>query len=448
LRLLRSGAVYAVANLASAAMPFLLLPLLTRVLGPAQYGSVVGFMLLVTVCQTVAGLSMNAAVGVAWFKRSAEEMRDYTTSALIVAAASTAVAAAAGASALWHWPALVEGVTPAWGALAALTAGANIVLQCRLVLWQARQRAVACALLQFAVSGVNVALSLLAVLVFAWGGQGRNAGVAAAYVLAGLAAVTLLAREGELGSTPRVEHLRHQLHFAAPLVLHALAGALLATADRWVVAVRLDAASLGLYGAGAQLGMVMAMLADAFVKAFTPWLYDQLRSTDAEQRRLAVAGAVYAVLPGFLLLALAVGAVLHVTSGLLLGPRYAAAAQVLPWFMLGGAFGGLYMCGSALLYFESRTGRLASMTSLSALVGTACTWVLVGRLGLGGAAVGYAFTQGLLALVTLWMAMRSVDLPWQHPMPALAAWLRAALRHDGGAERPPAPPLEPRKTTP
>ena len=61
---LHSGAIYAAANIASAGVPFLLLPLLTRVLGPVEYGHVVSFTLLVTLCLTVAGLNAHAALGV------------------------------------------------------------------------------------------------------------------------------------------------------------------------------------------------------------------------------------------------------------------------------------------------------------------------------------------------------------------------------------------------
>jgi hypothetical protein len=71
---LRAGAIYAAANLVAAAVPFLLLPILTRVLGPDQYGQVVNFSLLVTVCMTLAGLNAHAALGVVWFKQPREKV--------------------------------------------------------------------------------------------------------------------------------------------------------------------------------------------------------------------------------------------------------------------------------------------------------------------------------------------------------------------------------------
>ena len=39
-QLLRAGAIYGIANVVSAGVPFLLIPILTRALSPADYGLV------------------------------------------------------------------------------------------------------------------------------------------------------------------------------------------------------------------------------------------------------------------------------------------------------------------------------------------------------------------------------------------------------------------------
>ncbi len=443
MKFLRSGAIYAAANIASAAVPFLLLPLLTRVLGPAEYGSVVAFALLVTLCQSVAGLNAHAAMGVVWFQRPQQEVPAFTGTALVVAVASTALVTLLVGLAFTLFPRISDIGAP-WAMLAALTAGANVVLQCRLVLWQSQHRALQSAALQLATSALNVGLSLLAVLVFGMGGDGRNAGIATATLTMSLVAVALFARAGELQWAPSAEQRSTLLRFGAPLIVHALAGVLIGTADRWSVSIRLDAAALGVYGAGAQLGMVMYILADAFVKAYSPWLYSRLRGGTAQDSRVAV-GAIYAAMPTFVALSLVVGLALHASAVWLLGPRYQTAAAVLPWFMAGGAASGIYMCTSVLFFFHGRTARLASVTLSAALVGLSLTWWLVGRYGATGAAAGFAATQGVLALFTTVVAMRSFELPWREIGPALAAWWQASFAQPRAT--PSAKTLEPGKTT-
>jgi O-antigen/teichoic acid export membrane protein len=418
MRLLRSGLIYTVANLATAGLPFLLLPFLTRALGPAEYGQVVAFALIVGLTGALAGFNVHAAVGVMWFRRDAEDMRRLVGMAMILALASTAVIAPATALVLYLRPEIGAGLHPVWGAVAAVTAGANVVVQARLGLWQARDMPWRVGGFQFTTAALNISASLFAVLVLGFGAAGRNGAYAAATLAAALIAVIALMRGGELSRHIRRQDLVDLVRFGCPLAVHILAGAILATADRWLVAIRLDAQALGLYGAGAQLGMVMAILGDAFVKAYAPWLYGRLRGDTAEDRLWAV-GAAYGVIPLFLVTGLALGIFLHFAAGMVLGPAFAASAVVLPWFMLGGALNGVYLSISSLYFFSGRTALLAAVTITSGIISLLLTIVLTLAFGMIGAAMGYAAAQGVLGLTAMTVAMKTFDLPWGQPLAAL-----------------------------
>jgi O-antigen/teichoic acid export membrane protein len=180
------------------------------------------------------------------------------------------------------------------------------------------------------------------------------------------------------------------------------------------------------YGAAAQLGALMALVADAFVKAFNPWLFRRLQD-ERPASHLQVVGAMYAAWPAFAIVGSAMCALLVVGGPAMLGPTYHSALHVLPWFMLGGAFSGAYLAVSGLYFFHNRTALLSSFSFPCAALGLAVTMLLVRRFGVAGAAAGYAFTQGLLACFSWWVARRYFGLPWRPPRPALAAWL-AGLR--------------------
>ncbi len=434
---LKSAVIYMVANVASAAVPLLLLPLLTRVLTPGDYGQVIAFSLLVTLCQCVTGLNVHAALGVIWFRQPRETLPDYTGAALTIALVSTLIVALLVFLVFSAWPDLMAGITPHWAALAAATAGANVILQSRLVLWQSQGKAMQSASLQFLTSVTNVALSLLAVLGLGWGGDGRNFGFASATVIMATVAILAFLKAGEIRWAPTRAKFRHLIGFGLPLVFHTFAGVLLSTADRWTISIKLDSASLGIYGAGAQLGMTMAILGDAFVKAFSPWLYAKLSEETPDSRHCAV-GAIYAAMPMFFVMALGLWAALAIGSTLLLGPQYRLAADYLPWFMLGGAFNGVYLCTSVLFFHNAKTRLLATVSFLSGLGAAALTWLLISTFGVTGAATAYACGQGVLALATTVVAMQTFNLPWFQPRRALMTWfnevefLRRLLPATGG----------------
>jgi len=427
MRFLHAGAIYAAANIASAAVPFLLLPLLTRVLSPADYGHIVAFALLVTLCMPFAGLSVHSAVGVAWFNRPRDEIPVFNAMALGLIVVTTAIVAPVVALVVIWMPSLVADLPPAWGAVAALTAGANVLLQCRLVLWQSQGQPLRNAVLQVSASLLNVGLSLVAVLALGWGAAGRNGGIAASAVAMASVAVVIFMLSRDATWSFRPKYLADQVRYGMPLIPHVLAGVFLGTIDRWMVSMQLGPEALGIYGAGAQLGMVMSILADAFVKAYNPWLYAQL-GPDNATGKYSVVGAVCVAVPAFACAGAVVGLILHWTSGVFLGPRYAEAATVLPWFVLGGSLSGVYFCLSSIFFFTGRTGLLASSTSSAAAVGAIMVWLLVAFLGLKGAAIGFAVMQGLLALFVAVTAINSFDLPWFEIRKAVGTLLQSAYR--------------------
>jgi O-antigen/teichoic acid export membrane protein len=425
-RFLKSGATYAIGNATSAAVPFLLLPLLTRMFGPAEYARIVNFGLLVTFCTAFAGLNMHAALGVVRFQRPESEVPAFTGNALALIGLSTATVTAIVALLAAVFPALFGGLGAGWAALAVVTAGSNVVQMSRLVMWQSQHRAAANVTLQVFTSMLNVSLSLVAVLLLGFGGDGRNGAIAVASIASACIAFGhfVLSREVEFSIDRR--HVRTLLVFGAPLIVHTVAAVVMSSADRWTVSAKLGPAELGVYGAGAQLGMVMSLIADAFVKAYSPWLYGKLASNEPADRRYAV-GAIYTAMPAFVVLAAVVGVGMVWLSAMLLGERYRAATAVLPWFMLGGAFTGIYVCTSVLFFFSGRTALLAAATSSAAVLGSLVTWILVSNFGVRGASMGFASTQAMLAIFTTALAMRSFDLPWREPAKAIGTWWHETL---------------------
>jgi len=426
MRVLSAGAVYFAANAISAAVPVLLLPFLTRALDPADYAHVVSFALLVAFCQPLAGLGVHGALGVSWFKHPREEAAAYIGTGLSIAAASTLAVACAVTLVLLFTPAGLFDLDPLWGGAAALTAGSNVILQSRLVVWRSQAKPIPSAAMQIAASVLNVSISLAAVLALHWGGAGRNFGIASTTIAMAAASSWLFWRAGLLRWSPTRAQWRYFLAFGGPLIIHGLAAVVLTTTDRWSISFRLDATSLGIYGTGAQLGMAMSVLTDAFVKAYGPWVYGRLATGDRDAG-MQVVGSIYLGIPGFLALGLLVGVVLVPATSLILGAQYHGAAAVVPWFLLGGAFNGVYVCTSVLFFQATKTSRLASITVASSIVGALTTWFLTGAFGLTGAAMGYASSQALLALGTTVAAMATFDLPWKNPRQSLAIASRSIV---------------------
>src|SRR5690606_3898146 len=82
---------YSVTNALSAAIPFFLLPVLTRVLTPVEYGLVAMFTIMVGVFRGVTGLNVHGAVGITYFKREGVDFGRYVSTCLLILAISTTI---------------------------------------------------------------------------------------------------------------------------------------------------------------------------------------------------------------------------------------------------------------------------------------------------------------------------------------------------------------------
>jgi len=424
--LLHASAIYGLANALSAGVPFLLLPILTRALPPRDYGVVVSFFLLVSISNSLAGLNAHSSVSVKWFDRERLDFPRYVGSALVVAGGSTVVCAVLLLLVGLFWHSRL-GLDPRFWPLAAIYAGATMVMGLRTTLWQSQRRALPSAVFQVTTALLNMGLSLFAVLILKMGADGRILGALGSCLLAAGAAIWFLSASADVRWSWSRDDLLKLLRFGVPLIPHALAGAVLAGADRFAVSAQLGQEALGVYGTAAQIGMAMNVLGDGLVKAFSPWMYAQLSSRSA-MGHLRIVGATYVLIPLWLLTALVLWAVFVVAGPMILGERYHAAIGLSIWFLLGGALSATYLNVAGLFFFTSRTEWLSVATVSSAVIAAVLAPIMAARYGLQGAAAAYLCAQAIQLVLSWILSTKVRPMPWRRPALALQVLGRSGRR--------------------
>ena len=420
-----AGAIYTVANALSAGVPFLLLPVLTRALSPSEYGVVVAFFLLVNVSTAFAGLNVHSAVAVKWFTRNEFDYPRLVGSALTLALVSTGACALVLLAAGFFWHDRL-GLPIALWPFAAIAAGAGVVAAVRTSIWQNEQKPLAASAMQVGGALLNMALSLVAVLMLALGALGRiGASLAASVAIAAVAVGLLVGRDGIRLAWDRAE-VRRLLRYGLPLVPHTLAGVVLASTDRFVVSAKLGADALGIYGAAAQLGMFMIVLGDAASKALSPWMYAQLAKRSG-WGRLRVVATTYLLIPVWLGAAVLLWVALLALGPFLLGPKFQEATHLSLWFLLGGALTASYVNIAGLFFFTLRSEWLSLATMSTAAITLVIAPLLTAELGLRGAAIAYLIAQAAQLAFSWLLSLRVQPMPWDRPALALLA-----LRHSRG----------------
>ncbi len=408
--ILGSALVYSFANAFIAAVPILLLPLLTRILSPADYGSVAMFGVLVQLLGALTGLSVHGAVGMRYFERENLDFPRYVTSALAVLAASSLCVLLA---VLVLMPLLegLFGLPRSWLIIGVFVSAANFVTQIQLSIWQSARSPLRFASLRIGQSLLDFTATLILVLGFALAWEGRAGAMAVAALLTSGVALVALARGGWMKFPADRDYISNAIRFGAPLVPHALGGLLVASVDRLMITNILDIGSAGVYFVAVQIGLVINLATDAFNRAFAPWLIESLKIASPDRDRLIVQ-ATYGCFALLMVGALIIGIFAPYVLDIAVGPEFRAAGELVIYIAIGQAFGGMYYLVTNYVFFANRTGRLAIVSISAGLINVALSYVLLSRYGLVGAGFAFVVAQFVLFAGTFVLAAHSHQMPW------------------------------------
>ena len=412
----RDGAIYAAGTIVSRGLALLLMPLITRLLAPHEYGV---FDLLVTaavLANLVVPLETPQALARLWNEREvgvAQRRLAGTAWTFGVLAYAGFVLLAWGA-APWLAPRVFgNGFVEAWQA-GAVFIGANgvmLLLQSQLR-WQRRPVAYAVVSIAYGAGTLGL-LALLAVRGAAAGSAGA-AQAEAAEVLWAHAAASLavavgarMALRGTLAWGLNAGELRALLRYALPLVPAGVAVFAATYLHRWMLGALGTLDDVGLFGVAARLGGAVTLVLIGVQTAITPLVY-------ARHREPGTPAALARLAEGFWCLALlACGAMALFARELLAwlaGPDYAAAAPLVAWLAVAALLGQMYVFAPGIPIAQ-RTGWQLAITLTAALAGVLlCLW-LVPLAGARGAAVASAGSALWFLGGWVWAGQRLYPLP-------------------------------------
>jgi len=409
-RVLRSVFLFTATNALAAAMPLILLPVLTRILTPEDYGIVAMFSIVITAFGSLTGLSVHGAVGMRYFDREDYDFPRYVGNCLIILAFTSLILLFIVA--VFHAP--LEELTKLprkWLMIAVGVSTVQFILLIRLAIFQSAKNAGYFAVFRVGQAAVDATVSMVLVLGFALAWEGRLIGISAGIVLLGFAAVLSLVRSGYFKPVPSRDYIFNALKFGLPLIPHVLGGMLLATVDRVLIANVIGVAETGIYMVAVQIGLGVYLLADACNRAISPWHLEALKKNDAaiDMRIVRYALLYFA---GLIILALGLGLAAPWVLPILVGPAFADAASLIWLIALGQAFGGMYFFVSNIVFYRNRTFSLSTITISCGLFNAGLSFVLLQVVGLEGAAQAYLIAQVLMFISAFALSQRLRPLPW------------------------------------
>ena len=357
MKLLKDSLIYLIGELAAKALPFLLLPYLTRKFGAAGYGDLSYWQTLLSLLIIVLSLSQDGALTRYFYVYGKRNLPNI-------------MLAGYGYTALVSLAAL--GVATAMQSinLAAVTcaAAAQSVLGVQLAYRQCQKRALSYTLIQTA-SGVFTSLLTIALLEATHAAPIaiRFAALFIGNAAVSLATYALIRKRHRRRSWRRLfQAAQYIVAFGLPLVLHHASGFIKGQLDRIVIHQHYAPEQLGIYAAGLQLASILSILLLAANKAIVPHYYQAIKQGSlnaAKIRRLALASLAASPIPAVLVWLLP-----NALFTWLLGAPYAGSQYYAALFLLGFGLTLPYYLLVNHLFYHGKNKRIAVISVLSTLV--------------------------------------------------------------------------------
>lgn len=415
-RLFKSAMVYGVSSALNGAIPFFLLPILTRYLSPSDYGQITVFTTIISFFNVIIGLNVNVATFNYYFFKKDDpnfNFSSYISNAILILIFSSFITILLVLALQGVLTELTQ-IPLTWILIAASTPLFQFIIFIQLAIFQAGHKPFHFATLMLLQSASNILFSLLLVAGLHLNWTGRALGISFSLYLCGLISYVVLKKKYQLSLStfkPNKQQITGLLKFGLPLVPHTLGAVLISLADRLIISKVINLSEAGLYQAGLQISMVLLFFTEAFNKAYSPWLYSSLKA-DTPGMKVKIVKFTYSYFVFILCMALLIAATPQSLISSVLGETYKDAKQFMFWSSLAFAFNGMYLMVCNYIFYAERTKYLAYITLPSGILNITLSYYLVHKLGAVGACISMCIAYLLMFLFTWYRSAQLVKMPW------------------------------------
>lgn len=408
-----NASIYLVSNIINSAIPFFLLPVLTKYLNPLEYGQVAMFQVTIGALASIIGLNAAGAANRHFFESDANDtsIKEFVSTCVqiiftsaffiffVVLIFSKPLESITGLSKFFLYYATLS---------TTMLATSTLLLN----QWQVRKKALTFGIFQISQSLLNMLLSLLFVVVWKNGSAGRIEAQTIALTTFGVVAFFLLKKENLLKfKFFKKQYWSESLHFGVPLIPHVAGNFILTSADRFIISNKLGLSEAGIYMVAVQISMGLVLIFDAINKAYVPWLYNHLKN-NIYQQKITIVKLTYLWFFGIVLIMLIGFQLGPLLVKIVAGKDYSRAGDVVGWIIAGQCFLGMYLMITNFIFFSKKTLRLSAVTITSGFLNIALIFLLIPVIGLKGAAIGFCASMAIRFIFAWMVSATCYPMPW------------------------------------
>lgn len=406
----KNSIIYLGSSILNKAIPFLLLPILTKYLSPSEYGVLAIFQIMITFSTAFIGMKAPINVSKNFFKYTREQVAKLVGNILLILSLSTLLFTTLTFIFTLFFGKIFS-IPSNWLHLIPILSFMLMVNRINLTILRNEGKAYTFGVFEISMTAINMGVTIILILFYQLGWHSRALGITVAYFLFFIIGMVYMKKRNYLSFEIDKSEIKTILFISIPLVPHALGGTVISMSDRLFIEKMVGLEMVGIYSVGYMFGMIVMLFTDAFINAWSPWFYKNLsHPTNEKKRKIVKYSYIYII--GVFILAILISLIAELIMPYFVDEKFYKAKGFILWIALGYAVHGVYQIFFPYLVHISKTSFLAFSTVTAALVNLVLNYFFINYFGAIGAAYSTIISFLLSAIMVFLYQRKKYPMPW------------------------------------
>ena len=409
-KLFKQTFAYTIVNILDKAIPFLIIPILTRIISKEGIGYYTLYQTLFNILIPFLTLSIDSAILVNYYKHSKEAFAKYFSTGIYLSLAIYIIGLTAGfifSSSL----SILFGLPIAWVQITMVIVLLQFLSQLRKNLWRVKREPVKYGYYSVPLTLTKNILGLLLVFYTDLGWKGIILGHFIAQLFFSVYALITFINEEFLKKQFINGYIKDMLKFGGPISIHRIGAWLSGALNKILLNTIIGVAATGSYGVAATFGVIVTVIGDAVTKAYVPFLYEKLKEFN-EKTAIQLVKLIYGYYGFYIIITFIIFIIGYYGVGIIFGQQYLDTKEFILPIILAAMINALYKIHVDFISFTKKTYMIAGTTITSGILNIFVAFQLISTYGIIGAAYSALIIQFFTYIVIFYISNKQFKLPW------------------------------------
>ncbi|WDV29635.1 lipopolysaccharide biosynthesis protein [Aeromonas caviae] len=396
MNLFRALSIYTMSSLLGRAVPFFLLPIMTKYLTPGEYGEVSIYIVLVTFLSTVMYWGAHVHIGIEYFKMAESDYRKLLGRLSLIPLLIFLITCC-----IFFFVNVAFNIvtfSPYLFLSIPLASLLGYLYRLMTVHFRVSNQQYKFAFTEVSTSLLQVLFSITFVVFFSYGVQGRVGAILlssffiSGYLLFYIKSKRLMAFDINLNF--------YDNYFKSGLayVFNELGNQIIRIGDKFLIMIFLGSSFVGPYAVASQVASIALILNSVFTQAWQPYVFKILSSNSPQEKRKLYT-LTLVIIGAFLFIYLALDAISIAIYDIFIDIRYHESLPAVKWLLAGFFFTFVYGIFADYMFFSKQIKKISLVTLFNLVLFVIFSVLFMAEYGAFG--VAYAFSLSSLSSTIL-----------------------------------------------